>query len=80
MIVKDVIEQICKAGGFVKGSKEADIIHTAVTNVYGSEYKPVSQGSTMRYGSQVERELYNQDSRIANKAIHHVRSVMKDLK
>lgn len=79
MMVKDVVEQICKAGGFIRGSKEADIIHTAVTNVYGSEYKSVS-GSAMRYGSQVERELYNQDSRVANRAVQHVRTVMNNLK
>lgn len=80
MVVKDVINQICKAGGYVRGSKEADIVHNAVTSVYGSEYKPVSKASTLRYGSKIEKHLYEQDSHVANRAVQHVRTVMRDLK
>jgi len=80
MVAKDVIDQICKAGGFIRGSKEADIIHNAVTNVYGGEYKPVSPGSAMRYGSQVERELYAKDSQVTSRVVNHVRTVINNLK
>ena len=80
MVVKDVVKQICEAGRFIKGSKEADAIHHAVTSVYGSEYRPVTKQSTMRYGSKIERNLYEHDSKVANRAVRHVRSVIRNLK
>lgn len=80
MIVKDVIKQINKSGRFIKGSKEADAVHHAVTSVYGSEYKPVTKQSTMRYGARIERNLYEHDSKVANRAVRHVRSVIRNLK
>lgn len=80
MVVKDVIKQICEAGRFIKGSKEADAVHNAVTSVYGSEYKPVNKVSALRYGAKVERNLYSNNAAVANRAVPHVREVMRNLK
>jgi hypothetical protein len=80
MVVKDVIKQICEAGGFVRGSREADAVHHAVTSVYGSEYRPVTKDSTIRYGRQIEKNLYSHDSVTANRAVKHVREVIRNLK
>jgi hypothetical protein len=80
MVVKDVIKQICEAGGFAHGSEAANAVHHAVTSVYGSEYKPVTSDSVVMYSGKVERNLYGHDSRVANRAVRHVRDVMSKLK
>lgn len=80
MVVKDVIKQICEAGGFVRGSREADAVHHALTSVYGSEYIPVTKDSTIRYSRQIEKNLYSHDSATANRAVKHVREVIRNLK
>jgi len=75
MVVKDVIKQICEAGRFTKGSPEAEAVHQAFTRVYGSEFKPI------RYGRQIENKLYSHpDHGVVNRAIPHVREVIRNLK
>ncbi len=80
MVVKDVIKQICEAGGFIHGSESANAVHNAVTSVYGSEYKQVTVDSVLRYKEQVEKKLYTHNSTLANTAVRHVREVMSKLK
>jgi hypothetical protein len=80
MVAKDVIKQICEAGGFAHGSEAANAVHHAVTSVYGSEYKQVTSDSAVRYRGQVEKKLYAHNSTVANMAVRHVRDVMSKLK
>lgn len=76
MVVKDAVEQVCKAAGFVKGGPEAEKVFRAFIAVYGNEYSQIF-GS---YSSQVEKNLYNQDSQVANRAVKHIRTVINNLK
>lgn len=81
MTVKDVVKQICDAGRFTKGSPEAEAVHSAFTGVYGSEFKPITKESTIRYGRQIESKLYSHsDHGVVNRAIPHVREVIRNLK
>jgi hypothetical protein len=76
MIVKDIVDQVCKAAGFEKGSDEAEKVSRAFIAVYGNEYNQVSR----HYGSQVEKKMYAQDSQVASRAVNHVRTIINNLK
>jgi hypothetical protein len=76
MVVKEAVEQVCKAAGFVKGGPEAEKVSSAFIAVYGNEYSQVFRS----YSSQVERELYAKDSQVASRAVNHVRTVINNLK
>jgi hypothetical protein len=81
MVVKDVIKQICEAGRFTKGSPEAEAVHQAFTGVYGSEFKPITKESTVRYGRKIENKLYsNHEHGVVSRAMPHVRDVIRNLK
>lgn len=80
MTAKDIIKQICEAGGFAHNSEAANAVHHAVTSVYGSEYKQVTGNSAIIYRNQVEKKLYTHNPKVANMAVRHVRKVMSNLK
>lgn len=80
MTAKDMIKQICEAGRFAHNSEAANVVHHAVTSVYGSEYKQVTADSALRYKKQVEQKLYAHNSTVANMTVRHVRDVMSKLK
>lgn len=81
MTVKDIVKQICDAGNLVKGGEEANAVHQAFTSVYGSEFKPVTKESIIRYGRQIENKLYTHNEHgVVNRTIPHVREVIRKLK
>jgi hypothetical protein len=81
MTVKDIVKQIYESGNLVKGGEEANAVHQAFIDVYGSEFKPVTKESVIRYGRQIENKLYaHKNNGGINRIIPHVRGVIRKLK